>query len=300
MPVVSIKEYTNDLPTEISVLHDRKDHFGWGRRPPFMDLIFENHKHDYGSLWGVFAAPNSLFTRGIGKSVLAIRMLYHAYGTWDEAKRYIFYTPKEFVKVFKELYEKKKRVPLIVWDDAGEWLYRGRFREKFAMTVVEYLEVIRTVVSNLMFTATSPGKLLKGVRESIRYVILVSSKGVIYIDKQRDKFIKRSLATLYVNQEDMTWLFNRRLKPPEPVMEYLFYVTLPEQVYREYNEYRMKYVGIALKKTQRELEALAEEAAEELEEIAQSVEKRDLEEIKNEEIEEEVEDLEEFREKFGY
>jgi ATP-dependent Lon protease len=123
---------------------------------------------------------------------------------------------------------------------------------------------------------------------------------VIYIDKQRDKFIKRSLATLYINEEDMSWLFNRRLKPPEPVMEYIFNVTLPEQAYKEYNEYRMKYVGIALKKTQKELEALAEEAADELEEIASSAEKKDLEEIKNEEIEEEVEDLEEFREKYGY
>ena len=62
----------------------------------------------------------------------------------------------------------------------------------------------------------------------------------------------------------------------------------------------MKYVGIALKKTQRELEALAEEAADELEEIASSAEKKDLEEIKNEEIEEEVGDLEEFKSKYGY
>jgi hypothetical protein len=268
----------------------------WGYEPPFMALVKENYKLEYGSLWGIFAHPNSLFSRGIGKSVLALRMLFWAYGNWDEAKNYIFYTPQEFVDRFKELYDKGKRVPLVVWDDAGEWLFRARFREKFAITVVEYLEVIRTVVANLLFTATSINKLLKGVRESIKYVILVKSEGV---QGEGDRRVKISRATLYLNSEDL-WLWAPNRKRPEPLMEYKFYVMLPEHVYNWYNEYRRKYVGLALEKTRRELEALAKEAMEELTEIVRSADKKHVESEDESNEEEEVEDLEEFREKFGY
>jgi len=191
---------------------------------------------------------------------------------------------------------KARGVPLVVWDDAGEWLFRARFREKFAITVIEYLEVIRTVVANLLFTATSINKLLKGVRESIKYVILVKSEGT---RENSGKRVKVSKATLYLNSEDL-WLWSANKKRPDPLMEYTFYVLLPDHVYRWYDEYRRKYVGLALEKTRRELEALAKEAMEELTEIVRSADKKQVDESENEEIEEEVEDLEEFKIKYGY
>jgi hypothetical protein len=297
MPKVSriISEYFNNNNPSSAIGESNRP---WGKEPPFMAIIRENYKLEYGSLWGVFSDPRSLFSRGIGKSVLALRMLYWAYGSWDEAKNYIFYTPQEFVDRFKELYDKGRRVPLVVWDDAGEWLFRARFREKFAITVIEYLEVIRTVVANLLFTATSINKLLKGVRESIKYVILIKSEGTW---GSGDKRVKVSKATLYLNSEDL-WAWSPNRKRPEPLMEYTFYVLLPDHVYQWYNEYRRKYVGLALEKTRRELEALAKEAMEELTEIVRSADKKHVDESKDEsEEEEEVEmDLEEFKTRFGY
>jgi len=65
MPKVSriISEYfNNNLTTEIS-----ESNRPWGKEPPFMSIVRENYKLEYGSLWGIFSDPRSLFSRGIGK-----------------------------------------------------------------------------------------------------------------------------------------------------------------------------------------------------------------------------------------
>ena len=282
---------------------------------PHLDVIWESYVYDYGLLWGVFAYPNAVFKRGIGKSVLAIKLLLGAYRDWDRARKYIFYSPAEFVNVFKELVDKHKRIPLAVWDDAGAWLFRGRYKSKFVMAVVEHLEVIRTHVSTMIFTATSYGKLAKGIRESLSIVDLVNVENVRprrdipecrkLVEANRNKtyreladayekcFVKISKTRGYiVDSEDFEWLFYRR-KMPEPLWEYRFTTLLPDDVYGDYKRMRDKYVEAGTKKVKKELEELAEKAAEELKEIAESDDREAVEK-------EEPESLEELAEEWGY
>ncbi|ALL00134.1 hypothetical protein Pyrde_0084 [Pyrodictium delaneyi] len=273
---------------------------------PHLEVIWESYVNDYGLLWGIFAYPNAIFKRGIGKSVLAIKLLLGVYRDWDTAKKYIFYSPTEFVRVFKELVDHHKRIPLAIWDDAGAWLFRGRYKSKFVMAVVEHLEVIRTHVSTMIFTATSYGKLAKGIRESLSLVDLVSVENVKprrdipecrrLIEANRGKtyrelaeahekcFVKISKTRGYiVDSEDFEWLFYRR-KMPEPLWEYRFMAVLPDEIYLDYKRMRDKYVEAGTKKIQKELEELAEKAAEELEEIAESDDKEAVEELELEDI----------------
>lgn len=258
-------------------------------RMPHLDVIKESHEGDYGLLWGVFAAPNAIFKRGIGKSVLSIKILLAVYRSWDTAKQYIFYSPQEFIRVFEKLVDRKERIPAAVWDDAGAWLFRGRFKSRFVMAVAEHLEVIRTHISTLFFTATSYGKLAKAIRESITLVDLVSLR-------ERRNGVKLSVTRGYHAEEDMSWLFHRS-RAPTPLWEYMFRVYLPDAIYRDYLEMRNKYVETGLKKVKAELKELADKAAAELAEVAAKSEGAEPVEL---DVDAEDLDIEDLREAWGY
>jgi len=240
--------------------------------PPFLAEVVENYESDYGELWAITAAPNSPGAaprkRGIGKSVLAVKLLIHTYyrvwgrvPAWEEIRPYIFFKPKEFVRLLLQLRDRNQRIPLAVWDDAGEWLFRSRAREKFVVRVCESLEVIRTVMGNLMFTATSVGKLARAVRESLTYIVTVSVVGQV---KRGSTTVKRSKAKLYYSTEDYSWLFNRKAMP-KPVGEWTFTVWLPDEIYWKYFAYRSTYVDVAAERVWKDLERLASEEEEEAE-----------------------------------
>lgn len=241
--------------------------------PPFVKEILLNYEYDYGELWAIVAAPNSptqtqsIKRKGIGKSVLAVKILIHTYyrylnkiPTWDDIKQYIVFKPKEFIELALKLSETKKRIPLIVWDDAGEWLSRFRSRTKFVAAVAESMEVLRTITGNIMFTATSPGKLTRGIRESLSYLITVA---VLRHIKVGDRVVKVSRARVYYVAEDMEWLFNRRAMP-KPIWEWQFRVWLPDEIYKPYFEYRQSFTKVAFEKVWNELRRIAEEEEREL------------------------------------
>lgn len=241
--------------------------------PSFLSEILDNYYGDYGELWAITAGPSSPYDyskprrRGIGKSVLAVKLLIHTYynvykriPSWDDIRPFIFFKPREFVRLLVYLRDKRMRIPMAVWDDAGEWLFRSRAREKFAVRVAEALEVIRTVIANLFFTTTSIGKLTRGVRESIGYVVTVS---VISQTKHADgTIVKKSKARVFFASEDYEWLFHRKTMP-KPAYEWIFTVWLPDEIYKPYFEYRSTYVDVAVKKIWDELEKLSEKAEEE-------------------------------------
>ena len=265
--------------------------------PPFLKDILENYETDYGELWAITAAPNSVRRRGIGKSVLAVKLLIHTYyriwgrvPTWEEIKPYIFFTPKEFVREMLYLRDRKQRVPMLVWDDAGVWLFRSRGREKFIALVSGNMDLIRTIAGNVFFTTTSIGKLARGVRESVSYLITVA---VRTSTKRADGLVvKRSLARLYLIKEDFEWLFHRK-SAPSVEGEWLFTVWLPDEIYWKYFDYRSRYTDIVAIRTWKELEKAAEEAEKEeeaeleeaergLRELSTSIDLKDLKDLKRE------------------
>ncbi|HID41641.1 MAG TPA: hypothetical protein EYP33_05750, partial [Pyrodictium sp.] len=110
--------------------------------PPSVDLVKDALELNTAFLEAVIAAPRVVFKLGIGKSVYALKTLYFVYNDWEKAKKYIVFMPQEFLALFKEAVDKDKRIPMIVWDDAGFLVGRQRWNSRFVVAVREHLNVV--------------------------------------------------------------------------------------------------------------------------------------------------------------
>lgn len=126
-------------------------------------------------LYGVFASPWSFETMGIGKSVYALKTLVKVYGSWEEARKWIVFMPQDFLRVFDVAKRLGSPAKMILWDDAGMWIGRMRWQDRYVKAVREFLNVIRTHCYNLVFTAPSINELVSGVRSQINIFAFISS-----------------------------------------------------------------------------------------------------------------------------
>ena len=245
-------------------------------------------------LEAVVSAPRVMFTLGIGKSVYGLKTLYYVYDkNWNIAKQYIVFMPQEFLRIFERAVDENARIPIIVWDDAGHWVGRQRWQNKFVVAVREFLNVIRTHIAVILFTAPRFGELAKGIRDNLNMTGLV--RLVVY-DKDPRK--RRSRYQSYLQPGDE--LFSRR-RLPTPVFEWTYSNYF--KYYMEYEEKRKQYVEIGLKRTKEALKEIAEQAAVELEEIAKKYEPsrkpEPAKELDLDEIAESI-DMEDLKEVWGY
>jgi hypothetical protein len=163
------------------------------KRPPSYYVYLLAEKKNLSIVEGVFAEPLAIFEMGVGKSVYCLKTLYNIYNkNWDIAKRYIVFTPQDFLKIIDDAIQKNYRIPALVWDDAGFWVGRQRWQNKFVIAVREFLNVIRTHIVLLMINAPSFYELARGIRERLRFVTFIR------VYSYRDDVMKmRSLAKLY-------------------------------------------------------------------------------------------------------
>jgi len=235
----------------------------WGKPPSFYLNIIA-HKLDTSVLEGAFADPNAFFTLGIGKSVYCLKTLFYVYDkNWNVAKQYIVFMPQDFLARFEDAIDKRYRIPLLVWDDAGFWIGRQRWQNKFVRAVREFMNVIRTHLVHLMINAPRYTEIARGIREQLNLT------SVIRLYTYSDDVMKRQSKLWMYKAVDAERITARRNKPT-PITEYTFKVFF--KFYPEYKELREKYVEIGKKRAEEALKAIAEEAAEELEEIAKKAE----------------------------
>ena len=194
---------------------------------------------------GVFASPFSFETLGIGKTVYSLKVATKVYGSWDVAKRYIVFMPQDFLAVFDRAIKEGKPISLIIWDDAGVWIGRMRWLDKYVKTVKEFLNAIRTHCHHIIFTAPSAGELVKGVREQLNVYTFIST---VSENPPRSKatFIFKSVLNDYLKKRIidhmLSYIFNRRF-----------------EYYHEYEAMRKKYVEIGLARMKTALEEVVKE-----------------------------------------
>lgn len=167
---------------------------------------------------------------GAGKSSVAIQMLIDIYGD-EKWKRYLVFKPEDFLNLINELIEKGERVPLIVWDDAGLWLYSMDWADERVKTVVKFLNVSRTVTAGLIFTTPTMDMLVGKipVMPGMR-VATVTKQGAGKADPNRRSFIvARTIKTRWGKK----WV--------RDYIEDSFNVKLPEDVYDYYQPLRDRY-----------------------------------------------------------
>jgi len=195
-------------------------------------------------LEGVFASPWSFQTLGIGKSVYALKLGMKIYKSWDVVKQHIVFMPQDFLAIFDRAIKDGRPVRLIIWDDAGVWIGRMRWLDKYVKTVKEFLNAIRTHCHHIVFTAPSSSEIVRGVRDQLNIFTFISS----YSENPPQS------KAVYVFKPDLDLYMKKRVGE---VMEYLFIRHF--EYYPEYEVMRRKYVEIGLTRMRTALEEVMKE-----------------------------------------
>jgi len=181
---------------------------------------------------------------GIGKSLYALLVASQVYNTksWNVLKKYFVYERKEFIDIIKSkrringLYVRK---PLLVWDDAGNWLHAQDYQKKEVIDVCRYFTVARSQWSCIMLTAPDAEDIVRRIRD-IKYRILVQ------IIKNTDKKTHqdRRMARFFIR-----WKSPDKTRKGEDTQIYEeFYLhECPHTLYDPYEIYRNDFVEHALK-----------------------------------------------------
>jgi hypothetical protein len=107
-----------------------------------------------------YADEFKLFTAygplGIGKSAYSLKIGAELYGSYDKVKDYLVFHPKEFVEKCFKMSETHRRDKLIIWDDAGLWLFALEFTDPFMHAVMKYMNVARTNWAGMILTTPTP------------------------------------------------------------------------------------------------------------------------------------------------
>jgi len=84
---------------------------------------------------------------------------------WELIKQFIVFHPQQFFEKIKEVHQTIKRAPVIIWDDAGLWLYALDFKNPFIEAVGKYLNIARTHMASLRCTTPLPTWIIKKIRK---------------------------------------------------------------------------------------------------------------------------------------
>lgn len=111
---------------------------------------------------------------GYGKSaycvkagVQIIQQVYHLSEekAWEKIKQFIVFHPTQFFQKIMEISSSKyKRVPFLIWEDMGLWLYAMDWNNPFMEAFIKYLNVARTHLGSLIGSTPSPEWVLRKLR----------------------------------------------------------------------------------------------------------------------------------------
>jgi len=251
----SILQYSTPIK-KLSYEHFKAQMLIPGHKYALSKIIAETHEEGSNLLVAVVSDPRSIHKRGVGKSVYALRILMDIYKTtdWNELRKYIVFMPQDFLRILDiivnrdkenpyEILAKEERLPLLVWDDAGFWLNRQRWMNKFVIAVRENMNVIRTAISCIIFTAPTWSELARGIRDHVDIVVTI---------KRNNK--ESSIAKGYKVIQGIFDEFKR-----ETIFVDYFRIYLPDEIYKPYDQMRKSYVKIGLQRMKERLKHILEE-----------------------------------------
>lgn len=102
----------------------------------------------------------------LGKSSYAAQVLYEIYKDWDVVNDHILFKLEDVVGVMKTAIHKRKKIPAIVWDDAG--VHANKLLYFQNRELVQYLQNLTDVIGinlgALLITTPNPLNLLRAIR----------------------------------------------------------------------------------------------------------------------------------------
>lgn len=227
----------------------------------FFGLITEGRQRIGKTSYCSQVVAEALGTPEINKDVIIARPDY------AEAKGWIVFPPKEFLDRVLETYEKK---PVLLWDDAGFWLFALDWYEPFVKTVAKYINLIGRQFAALLFTTPNKKLISSKVLEAIPDIYICR---LTEIGKDKPKY-KRRVAKAY---ERWDYPDGKRGGVHTRWTDY-FNAILPDSFFNWYKPISDRYLEIGKRLLRKEVEVMAKktakkEAKEEKEELMESVHK---------------------------
>lgn len=175
--------------------------------------------------------------QGVGKSLFTLLIASQVYNTqsWEKIKQYYVYERKEFIKLVKN---KRGRSPLLVWDDAGNWLHAQDYQKKEVIDVCRYFQVARPHWGCIMLTTVDAEDIVNRIRN-------VKDRVLVQIIKHSSrKEPDRRHAKIFTRWKSP----DKTRKGEETKVEEEFYLhECPRDLYDGYEKYRNTFVKKAIK-----------------------------------------------------
>jgi len=175
--------------------------------------------------------------QGVGKSLYTLLVASQVYNTnsWVKLKQYYVYDRLEFIDLVKN---KRVRSPLIVWDDAGNWLHAQDYQKKEVIDVCRYFQVARPDWGCIMLTTVDAEDIVSRIR-NLKDRILIQ----IIKNSSKDR-LDRRLAKIYVRWKSP----DKTRKGEETKITEDFYLhQCDRKLYDGYEKYRNSFVKKAKK-----------------------------------------------------
>lgn len=116
-------------------------------------------------------------TQGYGKSTYACQIAAEVYGTWqwNILKNYLAYDPEELLS---RIEDKRKKSPLLIWDDAGNWLNANDYRKKWVKEASKYFQVARDDWGCMILTTVDAEDIANRIRNmNNRILVQITKRG---------------------------------------------------------------------------------------------------------------------------
>ena len=179
----------------------------------------------YQDRFGIFVVYGE---SGIGKSVYALKSLMELGLDW---KQHVFFKPEEFLNAITKAAYEQRRIKVLVVDDAGLHLYAHNWMNPWVKSFVQFLNVARTVLANLILTTPNPNMLVRKITQLDSYYIKITKH---YADNEYGQYKREAKG--YKNVMLPSGARRVKLK----FIDY-FDVRLPDDLYQDYIQYRYGY-----------------------------------------------------------
>jgi len=191
------------------------------KEPTLAHLIRKAHE-SYG-----FVSAFIYGHQGAGKTTYALKTLNAIYNNWDMVLKYTFLDGEKLISTLIEAYQNEERIKAILIDDAGLVFIKYSWYKDFSQWFSKLFNIIRTICSGVLLTSIEVTDIIKFVRDKVMYRV--------YVEKKAPKeavAIGYKVKVLPSLEYIVERTFSDQVK-----------LELPNEVRKQYEEYRKQVVG---------------------------------------------------------
>ena len=219
-----------------------------------MDAWYPPEEFKLMTIYGPLGYGKSTYACKLGVDVL--RRVYRITDAeaWVLLKQFIVFHPEQFFAKLKNLTKYNiRRIPFLIWDDAGYWLYALEWNDPFILKVGKYMSLARTHLGGVVMTTLSPDYIFKKLRKfpQALNVSIIKKTG-----SRKGKDLYKRQAKAYLQYYNIVKGY--RIKGP--IYQDDFLCLMPDEFYNWYKPLRDAYEDMALRLMMEEWDAVRDKS----------------------------------------